>query len=107
MHPHLLWSYGHCHIILRGGDGSEETILCTICAYSWPGDDWNTILCGGKDVFAPHSAHNWAPFVFDLIFFLDLNIVFSLFKRKECKIKPALPRTSPHVLIAELNNVGA
>ena len=106
MHPHLLWSYGHCHIILRGGDGSEETILCTICAYSWPDDDWNTILCGGKDVFAPHSAHNWAPFVFDLIFFLDLNIVFSLFKRKECKIKPAFPRTY-HVLIAELNDVGA
>ena len=52
MRPALLWSNGHCHKILRGGDGSEETVLCTVGAYSWPGDDWSTILCGGKGVFA-------------------------------------------------------
>ena len=70
---------------------------------SWPGDDWNTILCGGKDVFAPHSAHKWAPVVFDLIFFLNLNLVFSLFKRRECMIKSALLPTY-HVLMAEIDD---
>ena len=28
---------GSCQMIPGGGDGSEETITCTIGAYSWPG----------------------------------------------------------------------
>ena len=28
---------GSCQMIPSGGDGSEETITCTIGAYSWPG----------------------------------------------------------------------
>ena len=32
-----------------GGDGNEETIYEPyVGAYSWPGDDWSTILCGEK-----------------------------------------------------------
>ena len=81
----LLWSNGHCHMILRGGDGSEETILCTVGAYSWPGDDWSTILCGGKGVFAQ------PPFLF-WYFFLKLNQELSLFKRSVL-IETAFPRT--------------
>ena len=27
----LLWSNGHCHMILRGGDGSEETFIHRRC----------------------------------------------------------------------------
>ena len=64
-------------MILRGGDGSEETILCTTGAYSWPGDNWSTILCGGKGVFAqpPHSAHLWAPFVILSISFFYFSCI--------------------------------
>ena len=31
-----------------GGEGSEETIICTIGAYNWARYDWSTILCGGR-----------------------------------------------------------
>ena len=89
-------------MILRGGDGSEETILCTVGAYSWPGDDWSTILCGGKGVYAqpPHSAHKWAPFVFVLIFSSEFEPRI-LPLQKECIKKTGLPRTY-HLLIFEL-----
>ena len=39
--------------------------------YSWIGDGWSTIFCGGMGIFAqpPHSAHMWAPFAFIIIHF--------------------------------------
>ena len=44
-----LWSKGHCHVISqRWGWWEWGNNLCTIGAYSWPGDDWSTILCGEK-----------------------------------------------------------
>ena len=103
MRPAFLWLNGHCYMtLLRGGDGSEETILCTVGAYSWPGDDWSTILCGGKGVYAqpPHSAHKWAPFVFVLIFSSEFEPRI-LPLQKECIKKTGLPRTY-HLLIFEL-----
>ena len=95
---------------LRGGDGSEETILCTIGAYSWPGDDWSTILCGGKGVFAQplHSAHMWGVgafhFCFDICFFSEFEPRI-LPLQKECIIKTALPRTY-HLSFIDLDAVG-
>ena len=65
----------------------------TVGAYSWPGDDWSTILCGGKGVFAqpPHSAHKWAPFDVLFLFFYYLgNTITSIFNwwccRKICDV---------------------
>ena len=44
-----LWSKGHCHVIpQRWGWWEWGNNLWTVGAYSWPGDDWSTILCGEK-----------------------------------------------------------
>ena len=92
MRPALLWSNWHCHMILRGGDGSEETILCTVGAYSWIGDDWSTIFCGGMGIFAqpPHSDHMWAPSAFIIIhfsFYKATNCLHWRFKRENVCIR--------------------
>ena len=92
MRPAPLWSSGHCHMILRGGDGSEETILCTVGAYSWIGNDWSTIFCGGKGIFTqpPQSAHMWAPFGFIFIHFSickATNCLHWRFKRENVCIR--------------------
>ena len=81
-----LWSKGHCHVIpQRWGWWEWGNNLWTVGAYSWPGDDWSTILCGGKGVFAQ------PPFLF-WYFFLKLNQELSLFKRSVL-IETAFPRT--------------
>ena len=92
MRPALLWSNGYCQMILRGGDGGEETILCTVIAYSWIGDDLSTIFCGEKGIFAqpPHSAHMWAPFAFIIIHFSfckATNCLHWRFKRENVCIR--------------------
>ena len=61
----LLWSNGHCHMILRGGDGSEETFIhrrCLQLARWWL--EYNSLWWEGR--FRPTS-------VFVLIFFSQIE----------------------------------
>ena len=77
-----LWSKGQCHVISqRWGWWEWGYNLCTIGAYSWPGDDWSTILSGEKGVLAGplHSALMWEPFDFLFMFLLFFEQRFLYF----------------------------